>query len=310
MTTAIRTVSAARARLALSAGVALLTAASGANAGLAQQPLTLAGAAEPNVMVVIDDSGSMDWEVLFATESGQLHWEFDTDLPVDDNGDLYTTAHDRTYSYLFPNGTGSGNRAYGYDDGNGPALAPRPEYAFARSSSFNAQYYDPDITYRPWPSRGGYSFADAVATAALSDPTVSGSNTINLTAELYRTGDNNWSFTTSGGSRGADASGNPSDSISDNRTEHAYRYFPATYYVPISTSIALPTWLGGNCASPNKLTYRTFVLDWSNARQTLLTGVGVDAIAPGGVCLKRHEIKSGNSFPSGRSYADEIQNFF
>jgi type IV pilus assembly protein PilY1 len=35
----------------------------------------------------------------------------------------------------------------------------------------------------------------------------------------------------------------------------------------------------------------------------------VDAIAPDGACLIKYEIKDGNVFPSGRSYADEIQNF-
>jgi type IV pilus assembly protein PilY1 len=296
-------------QLALCLGVAALCVAGGAQAGLANVPLSLAGVAEPNVIVVIDDSGSMDWEVLFPTESGQLHWNFDSDLPVDGDGAFYTTFQGRAYSYLFPNGTGLGNKSYAVDNGNGQALAPRPEFAFARSAAYNAQYYDPAVTYRPWPSRGGYTFADASITAAPSDPTVAASSTLNLTAEVYVTGDNERAFTTSGGSRGADASGNPADAISAGRQYHAYRYFPATYYVPIKTAVTLPTWLGGNCDTPNPSTYRTFVLNWSNANQSLLQGAGVDAIAPGGGCLKKYEVKSGNTFPGGRSYDDEIRNF-
>lgn len=296
-------------RVALSLGICALTLASGAHAGLANAPLTLAGVAKPNVIVVIDDSGSMDWEVLFPTESGQLHWNFDSDLPVDEAGNYYTTSQGRAYSYLFPNGTGAGNKSYGVGNGNGQALAPRPEYAFARSSAYNAQYYDPAVTYNPWPSQGGYTFAAATPRAALSDPTVAGSATIDLTADLYVTGDNEWAFTTSGGSRGADANGDPDDAISGSRQYHAYRFFPATYYVPITSSVSLPGWLGGNCNAPNPLTYRTFVLNWSNANQALLTGVGVDAIGPGGGCLKKIEIKSGNTFPSGRTVAAELQNF-
>jgi type IV pilus assembly protein PilY1 len=302
---------------ALCGAVAALTLSSGvAQAGLANQPLTLAGAAEPNVLVIIDDSGSMDWEMLFPTESGQLHWNFDADLPVDDDGNFFTTAQGRAYSYLFPNGTGSGNKSYpvmegdGTLNGNGQALAPRPEFAFARSAAFNAQYYDPAVTYKPWPSRGGYTFADATPRAALSDPTVTGSSTLNLTAELYRTDDDNWKFTTSGGARGVDASGNPSDDAQESRSIDAYRYFPATYYVPVKDSLSLPAWLGGgNCNSPEARVFRTFVLDWSNANQDDLEAAKIDAIAPGGVCLRKYEIKSGNTFPGGRSYDDEIQNF-
>jgi type IV pilus assembly protein PilY1 len=299
----------ARSVLALTLGVAALTAAGGASADLAQQPLTLAGVAKPNVIVVIDDSGSMDWEVLFPTESGQLHWNFDSDLPVDDTGAYYTTTQGRAYSYLFPNGTGSGNKSYPITSSNGHPLAPRPEYAFARSSAFNAQFYDPSVTYKPWPDQGGYTFADADPKAALSDPTVAGSHAMDLTAEQYVTGDDEFGFTTSGGSRGPDADGRASDTIFPGRTTHAYRYFPATYYVPIKDSVALPAWLDGNCDSPDPLDYRTFVLSWSVVNQAALEGVKVDAIGPGGICLRKVEIRSGGTFPGGRSYDDELQNF-
>ena len=53
------------------------------------------------------------------------------------------------------------------------------------------------------------------------------------------------------------------------------------------------------------------VFDESGVRQPgTVDGVNcVDGPAGSGYKLKRYEIKSGNTFPSGRSYASELQNF-
>ncbi len=67
-----------------------------------------------------------------------------------------------------------------------------------------------------------------------------------------------------------------------------------------------------SCASPDPDAYDPFVAA-TGATQTLmlasLAAIGVDAIGPDGQCLRRHEIRPGETFPSGRTYAQEIQNF-
>src|SRR5690606_20334369 len=97
------------------------------------------------------------------------------------------------YSYLFPNGTGTGNKVYSYNNSNGRALPPRPEYAFARSSFYNGQYYDPMVTYRPWINADGSFYPNANPSNAISDPAVSGSNRMDL-ASVINSNSQNWGF--------------------------------------------------------------------------------------------------------------------
>jgi type IV pilus assembly protein PilY1 len=293
------------------AGVAALTFAAGASANIAQSPLIIANAAKSNLLLVLDDSGSMDWEVGFPSHrDGILHWNTNARRLTDSSGELYTVFQNERFSYLFPNGTGTGNKVYATSGTNGNALPPRPEYAFARSSHYNPQYYNPDITYRPWLNIGDRTFANADPRSAISDPVVAASARIDLTSDLYVTSGNDWLFRTRTGMRRPDSNGRPGDTVATGDRLDAYTYYPATYYVPIRRSITLPTWLGsGNCNNPQASTYNTFHADWSVTRQGDLEGRGVDAIGPGGICLQKVEIKSANSFPSGRSYADEIQNF-
>lgn len=292
-------------------GTAALTFAAGASAEIAQNPLIVANAAKSNLLIAIDDSGSMDWEVGFpGSDDGILHWNDSRQSLVNSSGVLYNSFQNDRFSYLFPVGRGNGNTVYASNSTNGNFLPPRPEYAFARSTAFNPQYYNPLITYRPWNNIGSNTWSDMPATAAMSDPSVAGSRTLNLTVDNYNNSSDDWRFRTRAGMRRPDSSGNPVDEVSGRDRLEAYRYYPATYYMPITSSIGLPTWLGsGNCATPSPAAYENFHADWSVARQADLVGRGVDAIAPGGVCLKLYEIKAGNTFPSGRSYAAEMQNF-
>ena len=59
---------------ALVAGVVALAPGRDVLAAIAQQPLTLGGRVKPNVMLVVDNSGSMDGEGLFPTNDGALWW--------------------------------------------------------------------------------------------------------------------------------------------------------------------------------------------------------------------------------------------
>lgn len=88
----------------------------------------LSGAA-PNLMFGLDDSGSMDWEILTSESDGLFEiGSTDYTYVFDDPGDnLYTSG---TYSDII---TGT-NR----------------QYYKSQWSGYNVMYYDPTVTYTPW----------------------------------------------------------------------------------------------------------------------------------------------------------------
>ena len=203
------------------------------------------------------------------------------------------------YSHLLPNGcaqdtrrdcdTIGGNSHFG--------IPPTPQFASLRSSAYNPLYYNPSISYQPWAPAylGGatMTFGNASTSAARSHPYFGGASpvTINLTQTLTsQAGD--WVFVmqagmvipgaTISGITGEEEQQRQLDRRDDQLTVAAgdywvvsIPYFPATYWMPDPTCTS-----GAGCT-----------------------------VAPDGVRLRRYEIKSGNTFPSGRSYADELQNF-
>ncbi len=169
---------------------------------VADTPLSLATGVAPNIVLAIDDSGSMDSEVLMPTNDGALWWNTDSKSFVGLNGDdepefgvLNVNKNGRAngtwkkFVYLFPNGTGEGNRVYSDSSNDHFAVPPIPEYAFARSPDYNKAYFNPADSYLPWPSVGSNIFLNTVAREAPSDPAV-GNFTFNLTQVVESGGDN------------------------------------------------------------------------------------------------------------------------
>jgi type IV pilus assembly protein PilY1 len=139
-------------------------------------PLYLGQVVDPNVFFEVDDSGSMDWEILT-----RQHWHF---CAYDYNAGGGTSSSDcgwlvdnglwRTYTsgyryfyYVFDNDDNA--YATGCTSGR-PAVeecATSPVAIDWRvlSSSVNVMYYDPSLTYPTWPG-----FADASFSAARSNP--------------------------------------------------------------------------------------------------------------------------------------------
>ena len=101
-------------------------------------------AAPPNIMFVLDNSGSMDWEVMtgesdgkFSPMSGKPSYEY----IFDDPGDMSYTAVANDSS-----------------DTNGNILSSETRgYYKSQCSGYNKMYYNPQSDYRPWP---GMSNAD------------------------------------------------------------------------------------------------------------------------------------------------------
>jgi len=134
---------------------------------LSDAPLFLTNPVEPNILFMVDDSGSMDWGLMTTENSGimQLGCSYYYVQPAVDNNDFW----------MVP--TEAGLIAQGVS-------APYGGVWRAWSSDYNQLYYDPSTTYTPWPGENssGALYANANPTAALIDPYIGGSASVNLTA--------------------------------------------------------------------------------------------------------------------------------
>ncbi|MEO5367514.1 MAG: hypothetical protein H7831_14410, partial [Magnetococcus sp. WYHC-3] len=154
----------ARALLALSG----LMATSAMAMTLTSKPLYLQNRVDPNLFFQVDDSGSMDWDILTLP-----HWYYSA----------YWDTGDQTFvdSGLWRGWDGSARRNFAYWHNNsdnayyGDSSYPAFEgYAVAtlrdwrvRSADFNVLYYNPSVDYTPWPDP---RMGDANITAARSNP--------------------------------------------------------------------------------------------------------------------------------------------
>ncbi|WP_374962911.1 pilus assembly protein [Spongiibacter tropicus] len=137
--------------------------------GLSQVPLFLAQTAEPNVMYILDDSGSMHFEVM-------------------PDSLIFSTAR-----YVFPRAEevyGSGD----YDNRVVDVDFDSDYNAIARSPQHNKVYYDPGTYYRPWIKADGSYYPQASTSCALHNPEREGTGIQycrNLTAINGNINDNN-----------------------------------------------------------------------------------------------------------------------
>lgn len=278
----------------LALGGLLFQATSNATS-LAEQPLKASVLAKPNVLFAMDDSGSMDAEVMIdGTFQGWFYGNY-YNSPLYPSGKLRTgsASYDWNMFYLFPNGTGAGNKVYSDPStAYGYAIPPTVQMAWVRSSDYNPLYYNPAKTYSPWSpayTTSSQTYSNATPTAAKSHPAL-GSTTMNLTANQASTAsDGKFTFTVgmtipSGATNVSCYTGGAPSSLPHTVTNSRWMckatvsYYPATYWMKESCTVDSSE--TSNCTTA-----------WD------------------GSTIKRYEIKSGNTFPSGRSYADELQNF-
>jgi type IV pilus assembly protein PilY1 len=305
---------------------ALLAVAAGAQvqAEIAQTPLAVSVGVPPNILLAVDDSASMDAEILVPTNDGALWWHTEDrsfvgrgrhDSPFNFNEAGLATSTWKRYVYLLPNGVGTGRRVVGDGSHAHFAIPPIPEFAFARSPSYNTAYFNPRTSYEPWVDHTGERMPDADPGAAPTDP-VRGTSTFKLTASVNE----NACVAQSGSGEVLEGDGqvfmfqpgmtvptgtcfklidNPRDDDAPwgqdrdwqvaseprtvtRQTRIAFEYFPASFYLP--TSVSLPLSLGYD-ASP------------------ILEGRG-----PQGEELYRYDIRPAN-FATGEDYERAIQNF-
>ncbi|WP_286839629.1 PilC/PilY family type IV pilus protein [Spongiibacter sp.] len=163
---------------------------------IAQSPLFLAQNAEPNVMYLLDDSGSMQFELMPGEIIGG------------------------SARYIFPRANG----IYGSSDYSNyvPTVANNSPYnARSRSPQVNTIYYDPSTTYSPWIKADGSRYPDANVKCAPHNPETSGSsnnlsNCRDLTSTNSNYNSNSWV--------------NCNESGSCSRDSNTRNFWPATYF--------------------------------------------------------------------------------
>ncbi|ROO28405.1 pilus assembly protein [Salinisphaera japonica] len=194
---------------------------------LTDQPSAATTARPPNILVAIDDSGSMDLETLFNPAPG-----------LSLTPDRLLTKDSETYGYLFPNGFNNCNTAGTncqardrriYD--RFYAIPPLPSFAYARDPEFNRAYFDPATVYSPWI---GYDNADP--SAARYDP-AHGNGTLDLRGNMASNEPGYQFFVPSG------------TTIPEGTVYHHTVPSSTTYtnvcYSPLLNAVAQPSRLGG-----------------------------------------------------------------
>lgn len=168
----------------------------GAPLSISHIPLESGLTPPANVLIVTDDSGSMDWEVVVGQDSATK----EESLEVLDSGSTRVLRYAYVFGrpinniYGFPDRDGFDNYFYFFDKNTSP-VAPLQSHINALSSSgytsdlwqtmqgvwrlrnhnYNLIFYNPNVTYTPWP---GYGSANP--SAARVDPDVN--QTVNLTS--------------------------------------------------------------------------------------------------------------------------------
>jgi hypothetical protein len=286
---------------ALVLGTAMLTPGTErAGRHRAEQPLTIGTRVKPNLMLVIDNSGSMDGEGLYPTNDGALWWTHPTrtfwgastgrggnaGLNFNDAGTADSTW--KKYVYLFPPSRAS---------------MPTPTTTLRGAADAGVRLRAQPGLQRPvlrsvgqlcpWPSEGGTTFAAASSHAVKTDPL--GITTINVTGNVTQ------SFRLHPGN--AQANGNAmaeqracrcDDEVGRN---YDFTYKVATYFRRRNEASAYTVNARSyNCATPDPAAYAAF---FANTRLCLVQrrrgGAGAD-----GYSLTRTQIASGTA---------EMQNF-
>jgi type IV pilus assembly protein PilY1 len=167
----------------LALGVLLSLSASPLYAGLTfpAVPLQTGTAVPPNIMFVLDDSGSMQGEVM----PDEL---YDMARFLNTTGTALTG--DNSIGLLFPrtlpiygNNGSIGDERLGYVI---EVNSTQPYARMTRSPQINSLYYNPGITYQPWTNPDGTLMANANPTCAWHNPMTTVAPTGIANAELCR----------------------------------------------------------------------------------------------------------------------------
>ena len=289
---------------------------------ISQVPVDTSSIVPPNIVFVVDNSGSMDWEVLMSSNGGELWWNTSTQSFTDSSGVPLTNGN-AGYVYLFPNGDASSvpDARYYRDSSGYYAVPPIPAFAWTRSSSYNPLYYNPAITYTPWVpayiNGASQSFTDAVPTAARSHPWLPTSGTpttLDLTT-LPATAPTATDYTF----RMQNGMTIPGSSIAGIQANvNGTGWQPITTDITLGTStVSVTTTRYGRTTTSNvtangpwDVAIPYFPASYWVIDATCTSGPPSCATAPDGQLLRLYQIQPATTtYPSGRTYAAELQNF-
>lgn len=156
------------------------------NLNIANNALEISTGVAPNVLIVADDSLSMDLGIMTAEDGLAMH------LP-DTSSDL---ANRYYYTHPDPDASGSAPALNAAIDGSNTRIMPTPEYLASKglsddggawrawNSDYNKIYYNPNVEYTPWKGQdtAGTTYTDMSAAAALYDPFEPSHGSLDLTA--------------------------------------------------------------------------------------------------------------------------------
>ncbi len=248
---------------------------------LADVPLEDAISAEANVLVMMDDSGSMDWAMVTPGQDSL----FTISNSATKLGGIPARSQSYYYLHQLTTNTYGGNLNMPTQETiNGNAKFTNNNYGVWRAwnAQYNTIYYNPQVFYEPWIglNRNSVDFPQANPTAALLDPYNAVAQTINLTSE-------NRSYT----SASVPTTFNDSDgreTVTNNNVHMAHYY---TTTAPLGTFPAF-----------NQMGTRIDI----RANYTLNNGTVLTSY-PGGAARVDCAADDGN--PLTCTYAQEIQNF-
>ncbi|MCB2427774.1 pilus assembly protein [Methylophaga pinxianii] len=173
---------------------------------LSNAPLYLGGNAEPNIMFILDDSGSMHYEVMPDEEFRFASLNVNT-------------------KFVYPRAA----QVYGSNDYNSniaTILSSSVHGRRARSPQINSLYYNPSVTYTPWVKADGSLFPPANPSSAYHNPvrTTRGSRNLTIPNNRTDTGTGSSEFDSWRECTG------PSSGQCSNQTLSTNTFWPATYY--------------------------------------------------------------------------------
>ena len=153
------------------------------NAGpinIATNPLEIAAGVDPNVLVLNDDSGSMDWSILVQGASEGL---YATSSPASSFSYAYIQDDPENSNFFVVPSEDTLNQFEGFWVANNYNESQWRGVWRTLNSSFNSVYYNPNTQYKPWAGvdDNGNQYTNANPTAARVDPYRSGSAVFNLT---------------------------------------------------------------------------------------------------------------------------------
>ena len=146
---------------------------------LSNNALEVVNNVEPNIMILHDDSGSMDWGIMTSEgDEGTFHL----------GGNLYYYTHPDPGASGEPPAVNDDTYIVPTEEFLDSEGVPAPQGGVWRAwnHNYNKMYYNPDITYTPWQgdNAGGTTFANVSPTAAPYDPNTPASGALDLTATI------------------------------------------------------------------------------------------------------------------------------